>query len=310
MLTRRDIVLSTLASGVALPARGQTAVDPPSRAQLFDPFLPPEGLSESYNGAEQNVPLALPSIFRFPADAKYDSILNRARPPSIFGIDISGWTDSNVPLGDLRLQSVGFVYAKASQGTNYWDKKFSAFWSKLGAQRGNDKPWRGAYHFLSSSSPGAAQADFFANILDAQGGLQAGDMAPALDLEWDIVSKDGPDQWAGRGKNYILDSVLGCLARIKERTGRAAVLYTAKSWFSDQTLPLADFDKVSGYPLWVADYRPKRKLEENPDYPGRARPALWQFTDGALLTSGFGPGLDASIFNGSEAEFKKVFQIS
>jgi lysozyme len=309
MHKRRELTVGALAAVVAPPAFGQVEAEPPSRKQLFAEFVQPFGLSESYNGPEQGKSLALPSLFKFPGEAQYDSILKKPRQNQIFGIDVSGWTSPNLPIVDLRYQWVRFVYAKASQGTTYKDKKFKAFWQKLGALQAADKPWRGAYHFLSASSSGKTQADAFVDVLSAEGGLQPGDMTPAVDLEWDIVTQGGADQWQGKGKDYILDSVLGCLNRIKERTNRTPALYTSKAWFSNQTLPLTSFDQLKEFPLWVADYRPKRQLEENPDYPGSTAPKLWQFADNAQLTN-FTDGLDVSVFNGTEADFKKVFQIS
>jgi hypothetical protein len=143
ILSRRSVVLGLAGSAVSAPGHGQVPTDPPSREQLFDLFVRPVGLTESYNGPELGRSLGIPALFKFPNEAKFDSILNKPRQNQIFGVDISGWTEISIPLADVRLQWVRFVYAKASQGTNYRDKKFPTFWSKLGLLKGADKPWRG-----------------------------------------------------------------------------------------------------------------------------------------------------------------------
>jgi lysozyme len=280
---------------------------------LFEAEIVPAGIAEGDKPEEQSKSLALPDIFSFPADAKDDRVSNPNHPRQncIFGIDISHYSSSDIRYDVLRLQRVGFVYVKATQGVGYKDAKFSLFWKKLGELMPPNQVVRGAYHFLSSSDPGRDQADAFIDYLSlpANGGLKAGDLPLVLDLEWDRTSAN-PDRWVGKGKTYIIDNALACLNRIKERTGRTPVLYTAKSWFSGQTVPLADYDKFKDFPLWVADYNPRRKLEESPVFPGSAKPLLWQFTDRALMTTGYNGGLDASIFYGTDDEFKSKFGLA
>jgi lysozyme len=288
-------------------AEWQPLTDDRSRAQLFEREVIPFGLREQQD--DSVVTLAIPPVFYFPDDVKTDRIENKPRQNVIFGIDISHHLSNDIDFSLLKLQRVGFVYCKATQGVRFKDEKFERFWKSLGKLSNTDSLPRGAYHFLSSDSPGKDQADRYLDYVRLQGDFQPGDLPPVLDLEWD-VTKTNPDRWRGLGKQYILDQTLGCLERIKQRSGKTPIVYTAKAWFSSETIPLSEFSKLAPYPLWIADYNNKRKLSEKPDVPGGARPLLWQFTDRSRMTTGFDGGLDASVFYGTSDEFRKAFGLS
>jgi lysozyme len=280
--------------------------DDPSRADLFDKEIRPAGLREE--AGQPPTAMAIPPIFYFPKDARFDSIENKPRQNSIFGIDISHHNKPNLRFDLLRLQGIRFVYIKATQGTGFKDNMFGTFWQKAGALPEADRVYRGAYHFLSSDKPGRAQADSFLDYLDLHGGLKAGDMVPVIDLEWDVVTGN-PDRWSGRGAAYILDVTLSCVKRIKERSGRTPMIYTAKSWFGPKTIPLSQISALKDFPLWIADYNDNRKLSEKPAVPDGMTASLWQFSDRAQLSTGYTGGVDSNIFYGSEADFKQAFGI-
>jgi lysozyme len=288
-------------------ANWQPLTDDPSRAELFEKLVIPFGRKEYPD--DDAVTLAIPPVFTFPDDVRTDRIENKPRQNAIFGIDISHHLPHKMDFSSLKLHRVDFIYCKATQGIGYKDGKFGEFWKELGKLSANNNIPRGAYHFLSSDSPGKDQADRFLDYVRLQGDFQPGDLPPVLDLEWD-VTPGNPDRWRGRGKQYILDQTLGCLDRIQQRTGKTPIVYTAKAWFGAETLPLSEFSKLSAYPLWIADYNNKRKLSEKPDVPGGAKPLIWQFTDRAKLAAGFDGGLDASVFYGTEQEFRKAFGLS
>jgi lysozyme len=277
--------------------------DDASRADLFKEKIIPARLAEEEAGPEAMLPLAIPKIFVFPDDARYDTILDKPRKNSIFCIDISHYTDAKIHLEELKMQRARCVYVKATQGVRGKDGKFADFWGRLD---GLPELGRGAYHFLSSSAPGRDQADAFVNYVNLHGRFKGADLPPVVDLEWD-VAKGVPDQWVGKGADYIIRNTLDCLRRIEERTGRKPIIYTATSWFGPKTIPLSRFSELKDYPIWIADYNNKRKLSEQPALPPGVKQILWQFTDGALVTTGYDGKLDASIFYGTDADFKKTF---
>ncbi|GAJ96049.1 GH25 family lysozyme [Rhizobium rhizogenes] len=259
--------------------------------------------------------LAIPQSFTFPKDADTDVIEGHQRQNSLFCVDVSHYTGTSISFSSLRLQSVRCVYAKATQGIKGKDGQFKSYWNALAKYSGltvspADRLSRGAYHFLSSSAPGKDQADAFVDYVNLNGGFLPGDLPPVMDLEWDVTAAQPVDQWRGQPTDKIVQNALAFLSRVKERTGRTPIIYTALSWWTDKTIPSSRFKEFKEYPLWIADYNPKRKLSETPAVPNGAQTVLWQFSDRAHLNSGFSGGLDASIFYGSEADFASRFGLT
>jgi lysozyme len=148
--------------------------------------------------------LALPPTFQFPLNALKNIVKDDAgnivksedRKNSIFGLDVSHYTSPSLLLDALKDQDVTFIYVKATQGTSFKDDNFSDFWTRLagGDSGGRDgvrrkgvpaeaRIARGAFHFLSSSSPGLAQANAFVDYVNLHGGFKPDDLPPTLDLE-------------------------------------------------------------------------------------------------------------------------------
>lgn len=257
----------------------------------------------------KNETLAIPPQFKFPDDARDDKIEKHPRENSIFGIDISHYTDPKLNLSALKAKRVEFVYIKATQGISSKDKLFHKFWSGVAELPAAVTISRGAYHFLSSAreASGTAQADAFVDYVQLHGGFRPSDLPPVVDLEWD-VSKDKPDRWVGHSADEIVQKTLDCLKQIEARTGRRPMLYTAKSWWSSRTVPLSRVNEFEGYPIWIADYNPKRKFSETPAVLPGSITAIWQFTDSAVISEQ-PKSYDSSIFYGSREDFVKTFGI-
>jgi lysozyme len=309
-------------------------VDEPSRGELFQEKVIPAAMAEvaaeAKAAGEDVTNLALPPTFSFPHNALFNIVTDDAghskeedRKNSIFGIDVSHFTPPSLLLDALKDQQVKFIYVKATQGTSFKDDNFADFWTRLagGDSVGRDhvrrkgvpadaRILRGAYHFLSSSSAatGIAQANAFVDYVNLHGGFKPDDLPPTLDFEWD-PSGNVPDQWAGHDTDEIVAKVLDCLKQIEKRTNRKPVLYTAKAFFRNETVPLSRIGEFSAYPIWIADYNPRDKQLEKPrDLPKTVR-MLWQFTDRSLLPE-LGitkSGLDASIYYGDDATFATDF---
>ena len=155
------------------------------------------------------------------------------------GVDVSGW-NGNVPWGNVDKSKVEFVWAKVSQGRDYYDKK--APHNFEGCRANNISI--GGYHFpsphigISSKDPKLEVEQF----IRALGPLEDGDMLPVLDLEAG-VKKDASHnrQWA-----------LEFLKEFEGETGLKCVIYTAQ-WYVYSYLK-NDIGDLKKYPLWVADY--------------------------------------------------------
>jgi lysozyme len=291
----------------------QSLEDDVSRAQLFDNNVepeaaPPDPAFESF---------ALNGPFVFPANARED--LGAVRVNSIFGIDISHHQSPDpkcrqpynpsreIDFSSLRQQEVRFVFVKATQGVGYRSCRFGDYWRALGALPEDRRVLRGAYHFLSSSSDAAQQAQSYIRLMNENGGFASSDLPPVLDLEWDMASVGAPDRWAIHQPQEIINRALIWLQAVEEASGRRPILYTARSWWRERGIPDAMFSQLAHYPLWVADYSQTRRAVESPAVPGAPPlPAwtLWQFADNGRLAQGYSRGLDINIFKGTEEEFR------
>jgi len=293
---------STQIQSAVSDADWQPLTDDASRAQLFQLIIAAQ---------RGSTPEALPGTpakpFMFPHDVSVDG--EQPRKNSIFGLDISHYTASDLEFGLLKQQGVRFVYTKATQGTSFKDAKFAEFWAKLDTLPADAKVLRGAYHFLSSTGDAIAQADSFLKFIDLHGGLRPDDLPPVLDLEWDVTSAGGPDHWAGQSPSEILDKTLTWLKRVEDKTGKIPMLYTALAWWRDRGIPEAEFAKLAHYKIWIADYSSSHRATEIPTIPQNARWHLWQFTDAARLTQGYSGGMDANIYKGTEEQFQADFEI-
>ncbi len=283
-------------------------VDEPSRAELFKKRVIPPSLANEK--ATLGTSLAIPPDFVFPTDARVDRMVNETRRDSIFGIDVSHYDPKSFHFDLLKLQGVSFVYVKATQGTNFKDGNFRTYWPALASLPPEDAISRGAYHFLSSGSPGRDQADAFVDYVNLHGGFKSNDLPPAVDLEWDVTTENGPDHWRGHSADDIIANTLACLRRIKERTNRTPVLYTATSWLKSRGLiTISRFSELQAFPVWIADYDNTRKLSEKPSLPPKTRQVIWQFTSKAKFLPSIGTKVDASIFYGTPEQFKTAFQL-
>jgi lysozyme len=279
----------------------QTLKDEPSRADLFQQFIVPK------NRGEQAFELTGP--FVFPVDTTYDKTKNAPRSDALFGIDVSHYEGATIRFDIMRDQNIRFVYAKATQGVGFKDGQFAGYWAALGALPAEKKVWRGAYHFLSSSDDAVAQADSFVEFLSQNGGLQPADLPPVLDLEWDIATKNGPDRWQQHDPDTIVQMVLAWLDRVKARTQKIPIVYTARSWWHDRGIPEEKFALLKDYKVWIADYSSSSRAVETPGVPNNGSFNLWQFSEAAVLSTGYGGKLDADVYFGDDLKFLNDFQI-
>jgi len=285
-----------------------------SRKQLFEEHLvatapPPtkDAKSKALNGP-----------FTFPANAKKDG--NKQRDNAIFGIDVSHWSSVDpgcrakynpsreIDFSTLGGQLVRFVYVKATQDVNYRDCRFADYWAELGKLTSISRARRGAYHFLTATSPGASQAASYIRLRQQQGGFTADELPSVLDLEWDKTPTN-PDRWIGKSNDTIINSAIAWLSAVAKASGKTPMVYTANSWLKGHHFTTAQLTRLRPYGLWIADYSQTRAAIEKPSVPTGFVPLLWQFTDSSKLTVGPGTELDASVFKGTDTEFARVMQL-
>jgi lysozyme len=147
-----------------------------------------------------------------------------------YGIDVShhqGDIDWEPVAGD----GIEFAYLKATEGGDHVDRAFEASWVEAG-EVGID---RGAYHFFTLCTPGAAQAEhFLATVPDG------GELPPALDLELAGNCSERPPSALVRAE------VDAFVARVEEATGDEVLLYVGQD-FADRYGSRSTYDG----PRWI-----------------------------------------------------------
>jgi GH25 family lysozyme M1 (1,4-beta-N-acetylmuramidase) len=287
-------------SKIAWAAPTADAEDDQSRAALFYEFI--EKPAED-RLRETITSFKLPRAFTFPRDTEKDD-KGHSRQGQRFGVDVSHHNGENIRFDLFRPQGIFFVYMKAGQGRRA-DRRFDKNWEAVGRLKGTRKLYRGAYFFLSSQMGGAEQGGNFAKII---GPLRPNDLPPVIDLEWHVVS--GMDQWVGKEGRSIIDEVLACSQAVKEGTGRQPMIYTNASWLNERVPAPSQVARLSGHLIWLADHSISALGIESPTIPLGLSHKLWQFTDRAQVSNGYDFALDASIYRGTDDQFRTDFDVT
>lgn len=174
---------------------------------------------------------------------------------------------------------VSFCYIKSTEGRTIRNRYFRADYT---AARRQGIPV-GAYHFFSTKTSGAIQANYFLrNTI-----FRKGDMPPVLDLEptHQQIKKMG-------GPGAMFAAVRTWMRMVERHTGTRPVLYISQM-FVNRYLPMAP-DLKANYNIWIARYG-----EYKPD----VHLVYWQLCpDGRVR--GITPKVDINVFNGYRSEFE------
>jgi GH25 family lysozyme M1 (1,4-beta-N-acetylmuramidase) len=198
-----------------------------------------------------------------PFIAPFERVLEVAM---INGIDVSGWQE-NIEWPSVPKATVGFVFAKATEGVDYYSNQFQ---QQHDGAKSLGIPF-GAYHYLDPSTDGGSQANHF---LNATNGFE-GQLLPALDVE--ITG------------GQSVDEIVGCMSdflKVVDPTlkGKRTLIYTFWSFWQDTMGGRNDF---SGHPLWIAQYPVRYTPGMKASIPaGWTSAVLWQYAD-----SGSVPGI-------------------
>jgi GH25 family lysozyme M1 (1,4-beta-N-acetylmuramidase) len=151
------------------------------------------------------------------------------------GIDVSSYqpdTDWN----QVHQSGREFAWVKATEGTGYTNPYFAHDWAAIKAAG----MLRSAYQYFRPSVDPIAQAEFFVQVM---GPLAPDDLAPMLDLE----------ETDGESAAVVLGRAHAFLDRVKQLTGRDAILYTYPDFWLNQ---LGDPPGFGQYALNMASYGP------------------------------------------------------
>jgi lysozyme len=171
------------------------------------------------------------------------------------GIDVSSHNGA-VDWAKAANAGVEFAWVKATEGQTHVNRD----WVKRYEGAVDNNVIVGAYHFARPDlnkydNPEAdARAEFkhFRDTLASVGGLQAGNLVPAVDLEAGMKTDD----------QYNADWYLEWLSAAEEEWGVKAIVYSAR-WAWNLYLRNASAEdkvKFTEYPVWWANYIRKKPL--------------------------------------------------
>lgn len=182
-----------------------------------------------------------------------------------YGIDVSNH-QGPIDWGRVAQDDISLAYIKATEGDDFGDKRFAENWS--GAATAGIV--RGAYHFFTLCSSGAAQAANFLQSLPADPDA----LPPAVDLEYSACAERPDNATFQRELNTFIETV-------EAATGRELVLYAMPS-FTDR------------YPMTSSTTRDRwvRRLFRRPADDGWS---IWQVSDRARI-DGIGEPTDLDVW--------------
>ena len=174
---------------------------------------------------------------------------------------------------------VSFAYVKSTEGCTVLNAYYEADYKAARAHGIRT----GTYHFFSTTSAGAAQAEYFLKCSK----FNKGDLPPVLDVEptdAQIVAMGGPE--------VMFRHVRAWMSYVYKHTGKRPILYISQT-FANTYMPLAP-DLGDNYHVWIArygEYKPNFKL------------AYWQLSpDGKVR--GIHGDVDINVFNGYRNQYE------
>ncbi|HMU38471.1 MAG TPA: GH25 family lysozyme [Pseudomonadota bacterium] len=221
----------------------------------------------------------LGSSINLSQEAEYEAQATVCPSTKTYGIDVS-YYQGTINWSQVKASGKQFAIVRVSDGTGFMDPKFATNWK--GAKAAGVTV--GAYQFFRPNQDATAQADLMVNQL-ASVGFGAGDIPPVIDVE----------VTGGMSNSTVIARVNTWIARVKSRTGRLPVLYTAPGFWSGlgnptpTTLPY----------LWVAHWGVS--CPTLPPPWGRLR--FWQYSSTGKV-SGISGNVDLDLYNGSVSEMR------
>ncbi|WP_246066772.1 glycoside hydrolase family 25 protein [Paenibacillus koleovorans] len=203
-----------------------------------------------------------------------------AKPYEVRGLDVSHY-QGDIDWQRLRTSTdFQFVYIKATEGHDFIDFKFSSNWNKAKASGF----LTGAYHFFSTRSSGAEQAQKYIEIVPKD----SSNLPPVIDIEIDL----------NRNVDTIRSELIALSQTLERHYQRKPILYVTYATY-DQYVS----GSFEDHEIWIRDVLKHPNLKDGRDW------AFWQYGN-----RGHVPGIDAyvdmNVFRGSQEAFDQTFKRS
>ncbi|MCC6461669.1 MAG: glycoside hydrolase family 25 protein [Saprospiraceae bacterium] len=186
------------------------------------------------------------------------------------GIDVSHYQQEIAWETVVEKNDLQFAFVKATEGSDFSDSLFCRNWSKLRALGLR----RGAYHFFRPYGCGFEQALHFLQTVE----LEAGDLAPVLDLE----TTDGVPT------EVMLEEARIWLQTVERSLNVRPIIYTNQNFYEKYLAGVFD-----NHPLWIARYS-----EQAPKLSGGMDWRFWQYSNEGCL-DGIPQKVDLNVFSGT-----------
>jgi lysozyme len=200
---------------------------------------------------------------------------------TVKGVDVSHY-DGTIDWATAHGAGIDFAFAKATESTSFTDPTFATNWAamkKAGVVRG-------AYHFFHADVDPAAQMTYFAQAIQAAGGLEPGDLPPAIDFE---VTNNV-------AASTIEQHLLTAIDALAKATGMKPIVYTSPSFAN----PIMPAGTGSTSTLWVANWQ-----VSCPNLPSAWTSwSFWQSADNGTVAGISAGSVDLDEFDGSLAQLQ------
>lgn len=203
-------------------------------------------------------------------------------------IDISYWQNPDLINYDQLADSISGANLRGAYGI-WKDTAFERHYAEL-HKRGVPL---GCYHYIIGNYTGTAQADIFNQVVKGK------ELKLGL---WDDV--EDRQVLTGLTKSVVHEYH----SSIELLTRRKVGIYTgAFAWVE---IMGSDGDRYADRPLWIASYSDQLYMENNIKelLPWNTW-TFWQYSDSGTF-DGYFSGVDCNLFNGTEEEYQKYFNLS
>lgn len=179
------------------------------------------------------------------------------------GIDVSHHQGA-IDWPAVAASGVAFAYIKSTEGRDFRDRRFEENWT---GARDAGIP-RGAYHFFTFCSPGAAQAAHFLEVVPPE----AEALTPVVDVEF-VGNCEGHGELAD-----VRRELERFVEAVEQAWQRPILLYA-----TPDALDRVVGDALPGRPIWI------RSVFREPAPDAHRGWLVWQFSDTARIPGIAGP---------------------